>query len=748
MEDNEILALIEQEESVAYGVNDSALSAERAEAISYYLGEPYGNELEGRSQVVTTEVQDTIEAALPQLLKIFVSGDDVVVFNPKNKEDIASSEQESEYINHVVMEKNNGYIIFYTWFKDALLSKNGYVKVYYEDYKTEENESYQGLTDGQLQMLASDKNIQILEHEAYPDEPDPMMAQMMQAAQMGDPQAQAMMQSQHAQVQVPMLHNVKISVSQTTGKICIINVAPENMKVSVDTPNTCMQKSRFVQHTEYKTKEELESEGFDVPEGLGSKDSRYDEESIARDLYNETFNSMNNELIIVKDTYLRVEGKLMRYVVAGNQILHQEEADIVPFCCVTPHLMPHRHIGRSYADLTMSDQIVGSTLLRGLLDAMYLANQPRYAISDRVNLEDMIVSRPGGVVRVQGDPSGNILPLAALPPSAMTFSLIELLNSNREKRTGVTAYNQGLDADSLNKTKGGMQMIMNAAQERLSNVARLFAETGVKDLFMLVHRLVRTNYTKPDIVRLRNEWVEVDPRQWKTRNDMTIAVGLGAGNKEQQLQRLMTLLQVQREALQIGVTTPQNIYNSCIKLAQNAGFKDAEDYFTDPAKQPPKPPQPDPKIVEAQMKMQSEQQKAQVEAEMKKGQLQLEQMKLQAETKAEADKLALEQWKTQTESQTKLAVAQLQAQTDLKQTAMTTNAKDPGGITEFGEDGMEKPVSALQSLVDSVNYSMSAMLENHAQSNREMVAEINRPKRKTIVRDKSGRAQGLTEELI
>jgi hypothetical protein len=221
----------------------------------------------------------------------------------------------------------------------------------------------------------------------------------------------------------------------------------------------------------------------------------------------------------------------------------------------------------------------------------------------------MLVSRPGGLVRTKGDPAGNILPLFAQPPSPISFNLIELLNSNREKRTGVTSYNQGLEADSLNKTKGGMQMIMNAAQERLLNVARLFAETGVKDLFMLVHRLVRTNYTKPDVIRLRNEWVEVDPRQWKTRIDMVITVGLGTGNKDQQLQHLMTMLGVQEKALQIGIATPKNIYHSCIKLAQNAGFKDAEEFFTDPSTQQQQPPQPDPKVVEAQMKMELESKK-------------------------------------------------------------------------------------------------------------------------------------------
>jgi hypothetical protein len=600
MDELEVVALIEQEESVAYGLNDTELARERAKAIEYYLGEPYGNEVEGRSQVVTTEVQDTIEAALPQLLKIFVSGDEIVRFNPKHAEDIPAAEQETEYINHVVMEKNPGYLVFYTWIKDALLSKNGYVKVYYEDEEKVEEESYRGLTDAQLQMIAANQGVEVLEHDQYPDPSVQIPPELQMAAEMGVPEALQMLQ------QIPMLHDVKIAVTESTGKICIINVAPENMLVGVDTPNTNLQEARFVQHREYKTRDELEAEGFDVPAGLENNDGRYDGESMARDLYDEQNNVTHANLILVKDTYIRIEGKLRRYVIAGNTVLLEEDADIVPFCCLTPHLMPHRHIGRSYADLTMSDQLVGSTLIRGLLDAMYLANQPRFAISDNVNLDDMLVSRPGGVVRTTGDPAGNILPLMAAPPSPITFNLIELLNSNREKRTGVTSYNQGLEADSLNKTKGGMQMIMNAAQERLLNVARLFAETGVKDLFMMVHRLVRTNYTKPDIVRLRNEWVEVDPRQWKTRTDMVITVGLGTGNKDQQIQHLMTMLGVQQQAMQIGIATPTNIYHSCIKLAQNAGFKDAEEFFTDPSTQEQKPPQPDPKVIEAQMKMELE----------------------------------------------------------------------------------------------------------------------------------------------
>jgi hypothetical protein len=652
-----------------------------------------------------------------------VSGDEIVRFNPKHAEDIKAAEQESEYVNHVVLEKNPGYIIFYTWFKDALLSKNGYVKVYYEDYQEVDNEQYEGLTDGQIQMLVADKNVEIVGHESFPDpQAQEQLAQAAQQAQ-GNPQALMQLQAQP----VPMLHNVKITVTESKGKICIKNIAPENIMVSVDTPNSNLQDSRFVQHREFMTKAEIEKMGFDVPDNVGHE-NQYDQESMARDIYDEQYTESFAGLILIKDTYLMVEGKRMRYVVVGNTILHQEEVEIVPICSLTPHLMPHRHIGRSYADLTMSDQLVGSTLKRGLLDAMYLANQPRFAISDKVNLDDMLVSRPGGVVRTTGDPSGNILPLLSNPPSVTTFSLIELLDSQREKRTGVTSYNQGLDSDSLNKTKGGMQMIMNAAQERLTNVARLFAETGVKDLFVMVHRLVRTSYTKPDIVRLRNEWVEVDPRQWKNRNDMSISVGLGTGNKDQQLQHLMTMLEVQEKALAIGVTTPQNIYHACIKLAQNAGFKDAEEYFTDPAQQQQKPPPPDPKMIEVQMK-----------AEQSKQQLEFDKQKAMADYQSEQSKMQMEYQLKEQQMQMEMQLKREEMMKEIQIQREKVYAEVNIERERMGLEAMGMEMDAQQTIDGGI--SADTKKSDGIAELKELIADlaskINKPK--TVKRDKNNR---------
>jgi hypothetical protein len=661
IEDMEIIAQIEQQENIAYGVNDSSLSDDRATAIDYYLGQPFGNEEEGRSQVVSYDVQDTIESALPQLLKVFVAGDKVVQFDPKGPEDQEAADQETDYINHVVMEKNEGFKVFYVWFKDALLSKNGYVKVYSEEEEEVEEYEYKGLTDAQLQMLASDEKTEVLEHTGYPDPSINMDVIYQQAAMNGvDP----------ATVMQPMLHDVKLKVTESKTEIYIDNVAPENMMISVEVSGPNLQDATFVQHREVMQLASI-AEAFDKPlEYIKSimSDIRdtFEEESNARDIYDEEYDrAIAPEEGLVKDTYIKLDGERYRVVVLGNTILYKEKCEYVPFACITPMIMPHRHIGRSYADLTMDIQLIKSTLIRGQLDNMYLANNGRYAISDRVNLDDMLTSRPGGIVRVEGDPGSGIMPLSHPPLPASSFGMVEYMDSMKEKRTGITAYNQGLDSNSLNKTATGVAQIMNASQQRIELVARTFAETGVKELFKLVHHLVRTTLTKPDIIRLRNKWVEVDPREWKARKDLSISVGLGAGNKDQQLVHLTSILNMQKEAIAVGLTNPEKIYNALAKLTQNAGFKNPEEFWVNPANTPEQEGQQD-KPSEAEIMVQGQ---LQIEQQKAQAQLQQEQVRSQNDVIIEREKIAsqaeLERFKAQLRAETDLAIAQIKAQSGM-----------------------------------------------------------------------------------
>lgn len=727
--DAEIIGLIENEEARAYGINDADLAAERAKALNYYNGEVEQSAPEGRSNVVSRDVLDVVESALPQLLKIFVSGDEVVRFDPKSFEDIEAAQQETDYVNHVVMEKNNGFGIFYTWFKDAMLSKNGYVKVWYEDVDNTETESYQGLTDAQLQMLVAGDNVTVLEHTAYPD-PYAMQgtpAQMMQAGAPVLPQ--------------PMLHDVKLEITERQCKIKLCNIAPEDILVSTDCSTVSVQDARFVQHRAWMTRSEAEEQGWSIPEDLGYTEDRGQwDEVIARDLYNEDQNAQESDEILIKDTYIRLNGERKRFVLAGRVVVHKEDAELVPIATITPHIMPHRHIGMSYADLCMDVQDIKTALVRSNLDNQYLANNGRTAISDKVNLEDLLTSRPGGVVRVQGIPSQEIMPLQHMPLSQTAFSMIEYFDSVKEKRTGITAYNQGMDADTLNKTASGISQIMSAAQQRIELVARSFAETGVKELFMLVHRLVRTHFTKPDIVRIRNKWVDVDPRQWKTRTDLSIAVGLGTGNKDQQLVHLQTILMAQKEAIPLGIATPKNIYNALAKLTMNAGFKNPEEFWTDPEMAPPQPPKKDPIVQAEEIKAQAEAQKVQFEAQHKERLAQVETQadiqKFQAQAELDqrqAEQQAmLEQQRSQNDMQIKREEMALEA--ELKRYEIDKKAEVELQVALFNAE-----LEARRQEREQVQKAEDA--DRQMAMHREKIDAMTRPKR--IVKGADGRAEGI-----
>lgn len=641
LSDRDLLATIEREERNAYGYLSGELATERTQALDYYLGREFGNEVEGRSKVVSTDVADTIEWVMPSLLKIFASGDKVVMFNPRGPEDVEAAEQETDYVNFVVMEKNAGLEVLYTWFKDALLSKVGYVKAYFEEIEDTDEEYYEGLGDDELAMLLQDGEVEPIEHEAVPSMgPDGM----------------------------PVIsHNVKVKRIAKLRRVKIEAIPPEEVLLTTKHRTVTLQDADFIQHRTRRTISDLRAQGFDIDDDIASddgEDTMLNDESISRDLYDEFTADMEGDRelrkIMVRETYIRIDrdgdgiAELRRILTIGDTILEDDPCDLIPFAALTPILMPHRHVGRSYADLVMDLQLIKSTVLRQILDNMYLANNGRTAVNaNRVNLDDLLVSRPGGVIRVDGDPGGAMMPIQHPMLGATSFSMVEYIDTLRENRTGVTKYNQGLDSNSLNKTASGVSQIMTASQQRIELVARLFAETGVKDLFLIVHALCRKHSQKAEVIRLRGQWVPIDPRQWKKRSDLSIAVGLGTGNKDQQLQHLMTILTAQREAIQLGIATPKNIYNALVKLTQNAGFKDPDEFWTSPdQQQQQQPQQPDPEQVKAQ----AEQMKMQMDMQDKEKQRQFD-------AAMEQMKDATERYKAELQAQTDLQIAQMRERT-------------------------------------------------------------------------------------
>lgn len=589
MSDDQLINFIDAEEA---NIDDTELSSDREQSVDYYYGRAEGKlsppSIPDRSSYVSRDVADTIDWIKPALMKTFMAGDTVCEFTPKGPEDVAGAKQESDYINHVILEQNPAYELLETWFDDGLIQKNGYVVAYWKTEKYVEEEQFSGLGDEELAILMQDPEVEIAQAETY----------QVGVAEDGSPINQ---------------YTVTLKRVNETGKVCIENIPPEYAKVSWRHKGVGLRNCPFVGYDAFRTISEVREDGFDIDDDI--PDEQYgnnngDTENYNRQNYYNSVNRYNeanddpaSRLVRVRYRWMRVDydgdgiAELRYLMIIGREILVNEKADIIQMAALTPRVVAHNHIGRSVAEIVEDLQELKTMFIRGLVDNVVLANNGRTAIDQNVvKLDDMLVSRPGGVVRVNGSPSAALMPLNNSMLGAPVMQAVEMLDSIRETRTGVTKYNMGTDAGSLNKTATGIGIIHSAANQRIEWIARTFAETGVKDLFHIAHALTLKNMNKPAVVRLRNEWVTVDPREWKKRNDMTVSVGLGATNREMQMQSLTVLGNVQKMAFQAGVVSPENIYNLCSEMAKANGYKDPDKFFTHPKNMPKKEPAPDPKM--------------------------------------------------------------------------------------------------------------------------------------------------------
>jgi hypothetical protein len=637
--EEELVARIQTEVTDALGYGDK-ISEHRERAMEYYYGQPFGNEVEGRSQFVDSTVQDTIEWIKPSLMRVFASGDEMVKFNPHGPEDVKMAEQATDYVNYVFTKDNPGWEILYSWFTDALLSKNGIVKVWWDDYEESQREEYTHLDDMELQVLVSNPDIEVIEHTPYAED-------------------------------IETYNDVVISRRRETGRVKIENVPPSEFLISRDAKE--IQNARFVCHRVRKTLSELREmypEHNLGPEDLGNdEDSTYTGERDSRfefdDSYNFNLGESESEEALrmywLHESFLKTDfngdgiTELRKVCTVGSYVLQNDEIDSIPFVSITPVKIPHKFFGLSMADLVMDLQLMKSTLMRNLMDNMYNMNFGRYAVLEgQANLDDLLTQRPGGVVRVKSPNA--VMPLTTPALEPYSFQMLEYLDGVRESRAGVSKMSQGMNENALTShtTATAVNAVMSAAQSRVELIARNFAETGVKDLMRTIYELLMKNQDHQRVINLRNEWIPVRPDAWNDKYDCTVSVALGSGNKDQQMMHLSRMLQFAGEAMKGGlsIVNEQNMYNLGASLVKAMGFQNVDDFLTNPANAPQQQG-PSPQEQMQQMEVQIKQK----ELEIKSGELQLKAQKLQQDAQESAVDAQLKMAELQLEREQKRAVA-------------------------------------------------------------------------------------------
>jgi hypothetical protein len=726
MDESSLLRYLDEEAKQAYHYLEGEVASDRKRAQQEYMREPYGTEEEGHSTVISSDVFDAVEGMLPDLVEVFVSSDKAVVFDPVGPEDVESAEQVTNACNYVFYKQNNGFMLLYTAAKDALLLKTGGVKWFWEKKRVASFNTYRAVDEMQLAVfLTSNPKAEVVEKE----EVEPTPEEQMQAQQMG-------------QV-LPTRFTVKIKTIEDKGCVRVINLPPDELQISRRHNSILLDDCPYIAHVSEKTLSDIRQMGFDVT--VDDVKAAQNEETTGDRDYRETRkggkwgwwqddNELDETMVRgwLREEYVLVDfdgdgiAERRRILRLGQMILENKECSHVPIAAWTPYILTHRFDGLSVADLVSDFQRISTEILRQSLDNLYLANnQETVVLTDaqgnpQANIDDLLNRRPGGIIRERV--AGAVRPYMQQWKGIEAMPMVELINVAKENRIGYTRYSQGLDANSLNKTATGVTMIMNASQKRMKLMARIMAEALVAPMFRGIFKTLTDYGMEKMSFRLNNKFVQYDPQEWRDGYDMTINVGIGTGDIMQQSAFLQQMAQAQAvvagSPLGAQLITPKNIYNLQARLAENAGFKNPGEFWTDPGEGPMQPPQqqPDPRVMVEQAKLQNEVQKTQAE-------MQMDVQKMQAELQMKAQIAELDR-------QTQLQIEEMRLRQKEREKAMEIAAQQ-GRTIALSEEGL---------MQDEPN-TQDVLMSQVAQSLQMLAQAMNAPKQ--VIRDETGRAVGV-----
>ena len=656
MTEEELKACFDWEADNSIGRHDGDLSDQRRTAVDFYYGDAIGNEVEGRSQVVSHDVFEVVEWAMPHVMKVFTGSERIAEFEATGPEDEAEAEQATDYVNYLFEKRNDGFNIIHDMVKDALLEKTGVAKIWWDDTPDVEREEYSGLDDFAFAKLVSDEEVEVVEHTETEEEvfgPD-KIPQMMR------------------------YHDVVVERIKNNGRVKVEVIPPEELLVSKRAKS--LDDANFVAHRVRMTVSDVSGmfpdlSEDDLDEMAGDDDQEWNDEYLSRHDYDDshgggdTFNNKySGRTIWITEGYLKVDwdgdghAELRKITKAGNKILENVPIDEKPFASICPIPVPHKYYGLSLSDKVVDIQIVKSTLIRNILDNIYNLNNGRFTMLEgQANLDDLLTSRPGGVIRVKTPNAVTRLDTPPLPNGS--FELLNYVDQIRDGRTGISKFRTGIDPQILNNAKAGpVNTQMDAANARLELMVRIFAETGIKDIFKKMYGLVLKHQDRADVMKLRNQWVQVDPTQWKGNANVSVNVGLGHGNRDQAINHMAMLAQnyiaIRQDPEFRHMVSPKNVYNMVGEALKSMGYKNFQKFISNPDTTQPQPPPPDPKAEADKMKaqiemqkMQMEGQKAQAEMQMDKEKQGLEQMRMQVDMAKDQQKNQIEVAKLQAELQ-------------------------------------------------------------------------------------------------
>ena len=597
------------------------VGADRAESTEYYLGDAPEGTSSLQSEFISTDVRESILFMLPSIMRTFFGTKKVVEFVPKGPEDIQLAEQQTDYINYIIQQKNNGFQVLYDAFKDALVRKTGFVKVFWDDSIVATTHEYTNLDPQSYQALIIDKDVEIVEESVT-----------MESMTMMDP-----VSGEEITQEIPASYDLTIRRLKEKNQVCIEAIPPEEVLLSRHARD--LESSSYVAHRMIKSVSDLVAMGYDQEEveqhagyGGSAVDPEAYEEIEARNpfdnmVYPNRADSGGKDVLYVEHyLFYDYDGdgidERVRVCTIGNgiHVVNVEPWDELPICMFCPDPEPHTAIGSCPADYLKPIQAAKSQIMRDTLDSLGHSIFPRMGIVEgQVNIDDVLNTDIGQPIRMRAP--GMVQPFAVPFVGKEAFPVLGYLDEAKENRTGVSKASAGLNADALqSSTSQAVSATMSGAQGRVELICRHFAEGGLKDMFKIVNNLVIKHQNAQDVYRLNNKFVPVDPRYWDNDKDIVVNVAISKSSDQEKFSVLQNVAQKQEQIMQLlGPQNPlvslQQYANTLTKMIEMAGFKDSSSFIN--TEVPPMPPQQqeDSKPSPEEMLAQAEMQKAQVTAQ-------------------------------------------------------------------------------------------------------------------------------------
>lgn len=732
LSDSDIQSIIGQEIADSLLYEKTELSDKRSRAINYYYGDmPDTPPPPNRSSVVSKDVADTIDKLLPPIIRTFTASGRIVEYEPEKPGDEQFAQQASDYVTYVFMRDNDGYRILYNATHDALLQGNGVVKHYWKPNEEYHEEEYSGLDEMTMTALLQDPELEVTEQEVEESPLGPV-------------------------------YSIKVRRLKSKGKLCIEAIAPEDFLIDADA--TTLEDFRFAAHRSQVTRSALIEMGFkrsDV-EMLGSTSIDYEsEEKLARDgewAHRSTLRDDATTLVDLYEVYIKIDlnddgvAETVQAYYAGDNsgagiLLDWDEWDgDLPFTDIPCEPVPHRWDAQSIAEKIFDIQRVKTTMLRAALDNQYAVNNPQAIIvQDSVINKDALTNPKYGQPIMVKKGSEKPVEFRDMPyVGDKIFGMMEYLDKIIVERTGTSNNAMALDPETLqNQSATAAQLQHDLSYSRAELLARNMAELGWKKCFRKILRIIVKHQDKPRTIRLRNEWVPMDPRGWNSEMDCTVNVGLGTGSRDRDMAMLGAMAMNQKEiiasAAQFGMADVAlemlpKLVKTLTKQGEAAGIRNADDYypeFTDErlqmlmqqAAQPKEDPKVEAEKAKMQMQMQSDQQKMQMEAQKAVMEGQIKERELEQTAQIEREKMAFERERMIAEFalQERLETQKMQAQIEKERAQMQADI-----------------------LVKREEMAMQAQLEREKMQMQQRQAEMaNGPKYSKVVRNKDGKVEAV-----